>query len=287
MSHVDLILTGIIAILGATNEAPTTAVVLNASRPTPASNGTTIPAHVAWLSVDATLVASDSAAPDRVLNGQAIYLLRGESIAVARHVPKDLVLVDGVPNNARVVSEENRRFLHWAARMREIWPGEHALNPAYTQRDPDPAMVAARVEINGGELATNYVSDIVWEFRPVKGSTPVTQPLAQQLDYAFDIDGPVILELRKFRSDEMRSIRLTSTSARVRVGNSLEEDIQPSGTHRHLSVDTHFELYYQLFAEPPAERPIPVQVPGAPRPAPRRIQPLSPEGANCPPLILN
>jgi hypothetical protein len=113
-------------------------------------------------------------------------------------------------------SAANRSFLHWAARLREVWPGE-------------------------------------------------------------------------LRANEARVIRLTGDEVRLMIGNTPEQDIEPTGVHVHETADHHFELYYRLFATPPAVKPIPYAVderePVRVRPK-LVVEPHRAGGVNCPPLLI-
>ena len=294
MHHVHVIFTGIIALISsAPQNGSMTAVVLNAATASVAADGTAIPPHVGWIMVEQAKLAEGSAAPDRVVTHDgvptAVYILRGEEIRLNAAPADDLVLVDGLPSSGETASAANRSFLHWAARTREIWPGDHALNSAYLDADPDPQLVSARMQLSGGALSTDYVGERVWEFRPGPRNR-VRHALAQQIAYDLNAAGAIEITLRTFRSNAARVIRLKDGDAQLLVGNTPENEIESTAMHVHETVDHHFELYYRLFAAPPAEKPIPYLIengnrrPGGPRfvPTPNFIM-----GGNCPPLLID
>jgi|GEM_PF-5285448 len=293
MHHVQVIFTGIIALISsASQNGSMTAIVVNAPAAAVASDGSAIPPHVGWIMVEQALLAEGSATPDRIVTHDgvpaAVFILRGEEIRMNAAPADDLVLVDGLPSSGDVATAANRSFLHWAARMREIWPGEHALNAAYTESDPDPQLVSGRMLLSGGTLSTDYVGDRVWEFRPAAARNRVRHALAQQIAYGFDAVSPEIV-LKKFRSNDTRVIRLNGGDLRIMVGNTPQEDIEPAGAHVHETVDHHFELYYRLFATPPASKPIPYLIDdGDHSPIGRKLvaEPHRTGGSNCPPLLI-
>lgn len=293
MHHVHVIFTGIIALISSGQGGSMTAVVLNSPSAVVASDGSSIPPHVGWIMIEQAMLAEGSAKPDRVLDHDgvpaALYLLRGEEIRVGGMPAQDLVLVDGLPSSGETAVAANRSFLHWAARMREIWPGDHALNPAYLDSDPDSRLVSGRMLLSGGSLSTDYVGDRVWEFRPAAARNRVRHALAQQIEYGFDAAGAAEIVLRKFGSEETRVIRLEGDDVRLLVGNTPEEDIVPTGAHRHETIDHHFELYYRLFEAAPAFKPIPYLVDdGTRHPVGPRFgaAPYRTGGSNCPPLLI-
>src|ERR1043165_681302 len=206
MHHVHVIFTGIIALISAASQnGSMTRIAVSAPAAGLASDGSAIPPHVGWIMIEQAMLAEGSATPNRLVTPDggpaALFIRRGEEIRMNAAPADDLVLVDGLPSRGDVATAANRSFLHWAARMREIWPGEHALNAAYLESDPDPQLVSGRMLLSGGTLSTDYVGDRVWEFRPAAARNRVRHALAQQIEYGLrPVSPPIVLE--EMRSDE-------------------------------------------------------------------------------------
>ena len=292
MSHAQIVFTGILVFVTAMGNAPTTVIGINATEPVMASNGQEIPAHVTWLYFEAGDLAADSPVrPDEVVewSGRSYGLvrLRGESVRVSSAVAdRDLEIVDGVPGDDDLgPTAANSKFLYWVPRLRDVYPGEHALNPAYLAKSPDPDLVTMRFELPRGTLRTGFITPDKWEFRP-SIETPIRRELAQEVILDVATTAPLALTLQDFRTKSERVLKFNRRDPVVTIGNTPEFDIFPDGSHAHtMAVDHHFELYYRVYKEPPAVKPIPNRIEGGRVPGGGRFRVAvnRPSGVNCPP----
>lgn len=270
MSAAQILFTGIISFVSAMNGNPMAAVAINASAPTLSADGATIPAHRAWIRFELADLADDSAVrPDRVVDrdgvAYGVVFLQGESVRVAsRILDSDLALEDGIPADPEAPTAANEHFLYWVPRMRDMLGAMPRLDPAYLDRDPSPDLIAMRFELTRGHLATTRLAPAIAEFRPRAGSG-LRRAVAQEVGLDLQLDGPLVLELSKFRSGDTRTLRFRSAATKVLIANAPEEELAPMAHVHETTIARHYELYYRFLLDPPASKPIPVAVQSASR----------------------
>jgi hypothetical protein len=265
MGAAQILFTGIISFVSAMNGDPMAAVAVNASVATLSADGTTIPAHRAWIRFELDDLADDSAVrPDRVVDRDGVtygvVFLHGENVRIAnRMLDADLTLEDGIPADPEAPTAANEHFLYWVPRMRDMLGTTPRLDPAYVDRDPSPELIAMRFELTRGHLATTRLAPAIAEFQPRLGSG-LRRAVAQEVGLDLQLDGPLVLELAKFRSGEARTLRFRSLATKVLIANSPEEELAPSAHVHDASIARHYELYYRFLLDPPDRKPIPVAV---------------------------
>lgn len=290
MTYAEIVFTGIITFITPTDGRPATAVALNVPEPVASSRGDTIPAHVTWLRFDLNDLEADSPVqPDAVveLGGRqhGVVFLRGEEVSVATpSTNSDLVIVDGIPGDGELPTPQNKEFLYWVPRLRDILGRELAINPAYLDRQPNADLLAMRFELNRGRLSTSLVPPVAWEFRPML-STPFRRAMAQEVALRIALGGPLTLKLTRFGGSASRLVKFVRADTRVMIGNTPHANIAGGTLHEHgANVDHHFELYYRILAEPPHTVPLPYRsITSFERGGRRRVISHGGNGMNCGP----
>lgn len=126
----------------------------------------------------------------------------------------------------------------------------------------DSDVVAARVDIPGGNLQATYVrADTEWYYLPNHGSGAQWRSLAQEVCVTFDVDGQLELEITRFSSGLKYSAVVSPNSKNaieVRFGNVPKDNVVHQGyAETPFPVDHHFSIYYQMSATPPGEEALP------------------------------
>lgn len=291
MHHIQVIFTGIVLLLGPDRVSQhVTAVLVNGTQASVASDGTALPAHYAWLRfpLDA-LDGASTAVVDRTVtidgHEYGVVLLKGVSVALPESDDRDLILDDGVPGDVAAATADNARFLWWVSHIGQLWEGSHTLRDGVAGPHPDPQLLSARVSLNRGTLATDTLTEENVAFTTSTRISP--HPIAHTVALTLNARSRrFVIRLDSF-DGSTRERRLVLNAPkngddlRLMIANTTAEDPEGGSYHVHNGPDRHYELYYRLFVDAPADMPVPIFNPTS---SSRRLQPR-PLGifADCPP----
>ena len=184
-------------------------------------------------------------------------------------------------------------FLHTVPRLKTEYASAGASN------------VGLWFNVPAGRFTEHGVNGCVWEMRrPGSDEVLSSQALAQEVIWTAQISNRDVLDVTVGDVTYHLNVKNKRT-VRITFGNTPVEDIFPAGGHLE-AVDTHFDIYYDMFAgtqyENAANRPLPhrsqtnekCKVPESKTcPPARPVKNAASEigvrrigGANCPPLLL-
>jgi hypothetical protein len=314
MSAIQIIITGIVFLLGPGTSKRVTVIVPNAPLAS-APFGHTIPDHYAYIKVRTGDVENfwtqiGIRRPDFVYKERmdspetALFHLDGDQISFNGPAPSDLdICVKDVTNVANedcgtgfgdTFDGDKKRTYTAIPDIADVCPTCGVINPLFTT-STGPALVAARMTIDRGKLASTHLdAQGMWTFKPgvlARGDVQPpyhSQKLADQAVLQLDATNPVTITILPLVGDLVpvgkkigdKTVSLVlKAGAQIEIGNMMPNDILPMKLQHDLeAVDAHFGLYYKMLQYPvPLDPPLPHR-----DPAPI----LAPGGTrqNCEPL---
>jgi len=283
MNAIEIVITGVVYLLGAGKTKPVDVIIPHVGAPT-APYGYVLPEHYAYVKVRTDDVTDFSTAtiprfPDFVYRKEqgttefALYALHGDTIAVTgtNLLPYPLDIC-----NKDVCTTTGYDFI---PHQNDVCPDCGALSNRYLMSKPEPGLVAARMMLDHGTLTSaNLDADGEWSFEPFRFKFDKVkyhkQKIADQAVLKLDADGAVTLTVTPFDKNPLRTLTLDlKPGAKVEIGNLMLDDILPTRhPHSPEAVDIHFALFYTMLsgsvpADPPIPHrsPFPAANPGGPR----------------------
>ena len=312
MSAIQIIITGIVFLLGPGTSQKVTVIIPNAPLAS-APFGHAIADHYAYIKVRTGDVTGfwdqiSVRRPDFVYKERmdspevALFHLDGDEISFSGPPasPLDVCVKDihNVTNEdcgtgfGDTFDGDKKRTYTAIPDIADVCPTCGSLNSIFTT-STNPALVAARMTIDRGKLASTHLdTDGTWTFKPgtlARGDvTYHSQKLADQAVLQLDATNPVTIIIKPLVGDPISPGKkigdhtvslILNAGAQIEIGNMMPNDILPMKLQHDMeAVDAHFGLYYKMFQYPvPLDPPLPHRDP-APIPKPGGTR------QNCEPL---
>jgi hypothetical protein len=272
MNVIEVVLTGIIYLLGPGNDKTIRAIVPNAGMPS-APYGQIITDHYPYVKVRTADVegkfweATSGRMPDFVFTKEpgapeyAIYFLNGDTITIVGQDlgPKPLAVCLAADCGKKLNGAPKSSYQNVPS-IREACPTCGALNPAYLNAS-DHSLVAAVIELDAGTMSAANVDTMTkWTFEPLvhkKGKPVKKDLLADQAVLKIDSAKTVRLRFTDHKGNVFELPLIDE--AEVEIGNQMPNDVLPMKLqHDPEAVDPHFGLYYRMLTTPvPHDPPLP------------------------------
>jgi hypothetical protein len=242
--------------------------------------GAVIPAHFPFVIVRSALLQPGGRVPDSTLldpDGveMALCILERERITV--DVPSQPLVyeVGTSPLGLQPATPAEELDARWVADMRRIWPAVSTLRSDCTAALAS-TRVGAQIVVPGGHAFSTFPQQhyMVSTFEPQRGPELVEQALTRVFVIELPIDDAVVsLQLSSQSLDDGTSLPPIVLDVpdedvviEVVFGNTTLDDAIAAatgvGVHNHNRIDTHYELYYQVYDAPDDEVwPVPVMPP--------------------------
>lgn len=227
---------------------------------------------------------------EEAVGGGAAWLLAGSDLSLRKGTSAAPALpslafrdnVRGTVNGQQLsipTTAVERGDFSWVADLSEICP-TCALDPDVTGSQPPSGLVAARFRLRSGEVFTHSVARIGTDVTPVQfkrldgqgNASAYSQAIASWVAADIQVSGESIeIVEEQFNGDPGRAMTLTpDANGRIEIAVLNLPPFAPPASPANDSpqVGKHFEAYYDLTENPPAEEtrlvPYAGAAPGAP-----------------------
>jgi hypothetical protein len=257
-----------------------------------------LPSHAPTLVVELRDIANpDTSAPTRVVLGPAstggaaaqigLWDLTGAEVRVrvpgrdpsAPELYRPASAASSWPNPPRDADDPAAwRDVRFVPRMSAL-VAEGRIRPELVASPDDtpavfPRGVAGRVVIDGGRVEAGLPSERayrgqVFEFRGARGEPRLRQAMTDTVRWTVDDrEGPIVVEIIRLAGGSVKRLVFAPSAAprRVFVSNLPADNGVNQGHDAHAHADLgdasaaalHFDAYYELLENAPADRPIPM-----------------------------